>query len=166
MNEFRFRLVDEGVSVRLSGIEASFLRDAIELLEGMGTAEDDPGAARLNPPVYLGDHEADVEWRRLAGGELQTSRRADRSAFELVLDAIDKAGAEGIEMAEVVISDLEAAAILRVLNEVRLVLAARWGVDTAEDFDDLRPEADDVLSFLGWLVTDLADVLGEALDAR
>lgn len=166
MNELRFRLVDEGVSVRLSGIETSFLRDAIELLEGMGTAEDDPGTARLNPPVYLGDPEADAEWRRLAGGELQTSRRADRSAFELVLDAIDEAGAEGIEMAEAVISGLEAAAILRVLNEVRLVLAARWGVDTPEDFDDLRPEADDVLSFLGWLVTDLADVLGEALDAR
>jgi hypothetical protein len=97
---------------------------------------------------------------------LRTSRRADRSAFELVLDAIDEAGAEGTEMAEAVISDLEAAAILRVLNEVRLVLAARWGVDTPEDFDDLRPEADDVLAFLGWLVTDLADVLGEALDAR
>lgn len=166
VSEFRFRLVDEGVSARLSGVEVSFLRDAVELLEGVGTSEDDPGAARLNPPVYLGDPEADAEWRRLAGDELRTSRRADRSAFELVLDAIDEAGAEGTEMAETVVSDLEAAAILRVLNEVRLVLAARWGVDTPEDFDDLRPEAEDVLAFLGWLVTDLADVLGEALDAR
>ncbi len=165
VRDFLFRLEQGSVVARLTGVEASFLKDAVEILEGLGTPEEDPGAARLHPPVYLGDPEADTEWRRLAGGELRTSRRADRSSFQLVLDAVEEGGATGSDTGEATISLLEAAAFLRVVNEVRLVLAARWGIDTAEDFEDLRPEADDVLTFLGWIVTELAEVLGDALDS-
>ena len=166
MADSRFDLVDDGVEMRANGTEVRLLRDAVVLLESLGTPDDDPGAARLSPPVYLGDPEADAEWRRLAGSELDSSRRSDRSAFDLVLDALAEGGAEGDKIGATIISDLEAAAFMRVVNEVRLVLAARWGVDTAEDFARLRPEADDVLVFLGWLVSDLADSLGEVLDTR
>lgn len=163
MADSRFELVTGGVEMTANGIEVQFLRDAVVLLEGVGTPENDPGAARLSPPVYLGDPEADVEWRRLAGSELTSSRRADRSALDLVLGALEEGGAEGDTVGSAVISQLEAAAFMRVVNEIRLVLAARWRVDTAEDFARLRPEADEVLGFLGWLVSDLASVLGDAL---
>lgn len=166
MADSRFELVGDGVEVRANGIEVRFLGDAVVLLEGVGNPENDPGAARLSPPVYLGDPESDAEWRRLAGGELNSSRRADRSAFELVLGALEEGGADGEAMGSAVITELETAAFMRVINEVRLVLAARWGVDTEEDFARLRPEADQVLGFLGWLITDLAEVLSEVLDAR
>jgi len=163
-----FRLVPEGVEVRFTPGEARLLADLPHVLAGLGAEAEDPGAARLNPPVYLGDPEADAEWRRLAGSELNSARRADRSAFEMVVDAVlehvdDRDPAEE-EPESVVISEEEAGAFLRVVNEVRLVLGARWGIDGPDDFEHLRPEAGEVLSYLGWLVTEIAEVLGAALD--
>lgn len=156
-----FRLVDEGVEVELSPAEATILHDVLTVLSRMGDPSEDPGAARLRPPVYLDDPEADAEWQRLAGSELSSARRADRSAFEMVLEAVDSTHAEG--GSTVVVSVAEAEALMRVLNDVRLVLAARWGVDTPEGHDHLRPEASNILSFLGWLVSDLAIVLAGGL---
>lgn len=158
----RFRVVSEGVAVELPAHEVAFLGDLVELLAGLGTPEDDAGAARLNPPAYLGEPEANQEWKRFAGTELNAARRADRSAFELVLEAVGQAREERTGPA--VISLLEAQAVLRVANDARLVLGARWGVETADDYENLRPEAADILAFLGWLVSDLAIVLGGALD--
>lgn len=162
----RFWLDEAGIGVRFAGVEVHLLRDALAILEGLGTPEDDPGAARLSPPAYLGDAEADSEWRRFAGTELDSARRADRSAVDLLLDAVETGGALDDRVGTTVASALEAAAFLRVVNEMRLVLAARWGIDTAEDYDALRPEAGDVLNFLGWIITDLTDVLSETLDRQ
>lgn len=155
-----FRLVPTGVEVDFSLEEAAFLSDLPRVLADLGETADDPGAARLNPPAYLGDPEAEAEWRRFAGGELDAARRADRSSFETVMAAV----AEADDEAPVVMSLEEAGAFMRVANEVRLVLGARWGIDVPEDFDDLRPEASAVLSFLGWIVEELAAVLASALD--
>lgn len=156
-----FHLVPDGVRVDLRPEESLLVGDVLSVLGRMGDPAEDPGAARLQPPVYLDDPEADAEWRRLAGSELSAARRADRSALEMVLEAVDTAHLEG---GEVVVSVGEAEAMMRVLNEVRLVLAARWGVDSPGDYDHLRPEASSVLSFLGWLVSELAIVLGGGLE--
>jgi hypothetical protein len=155
-----FRLVGDGVAVDLAPEESIFLGDVLAVLARVGDPGEDPGAARLQTPAYLDDPAADSEWRRLAGSELNAARRADRSALEMVLEAIDTARAEGETP---VISVAEAEAMMRVLNDVRLVLAARWGVDSADSYDDIRPEASDILSFLGWLVSELAIVLGGGL---
>lgn len=155
-----FRLVAEGMEVDFSPEESILVSDVLSVLGRLGDPSEDPGAARLAPPVYMDDPEADAEWRRLAGAELNAARRADRSALEMVLEAVDTAQAEG---GAVVVSVAEAEAMMRVLNEARLVLAARWGVDTPDAYDDLRPEASNVLSFLGWLVSELAIVLGGGL---
>ena len=123
-----FAVVPEGVQLRLTDIEVTFLTDLPRLLAGLGTAESDPAAARLAPPVYLGDPEADAEWRRLAGTELEASRRADRSAFESVLEAVSDSLPESAasdreeSVGSAVISRAEADAVLRVVNEARLVL--------------------------------------------
>jgi hypothetical protein len=156
-----FRLVDNGVEATFASHEVAFLSDLPRVLARLGDPGDDPGAARLNPPVYLGDPESEEEWRRFAGGELEASRRADRSAFEMVVDALAEQDADP---AAVVISDEEAGAFMRVANEVRLVLGARWGIDGPDDYDRLRSEAGAVLGFLGWVVSEMAEVLGQALD--
>lgn len=155
-----FHLVEEGVEVHLAPEESLLLGDVLAVLGRLGDPSEDPGAARLEPPVYLDDPDADAEWRRLAGSELNAARRADRSALAMVLEAVDAAHAEG---GDVVVSVAEAEAMMRVLNEVRLVLAARWGVDSPDSYDRLRPEASNLLSFLGWLVSELAIVLGGGL---
>ena len=168
-----FAFVDGDIEVRLSPTEVAFLSDVPQVLGGLGDPTDDPGAARLSPPVYLDDPEAESEWRRLSDSELEASRRADRAAFETVISSVALAGkgddvddgANGEDsVGTALISRTEADAFIRVVNEVRLVLGSRWGIDTADDYEDLRPEAADVLSFLGWLVSDMAEVLEEALD--
>lgn len=162
-----FMIVGEGIEVRFSAGEIAFLSDVPKILAELGDPDLDPGAARLSPPVYLDDPEAEEEWRRLSGSELEASRRADRAAFEAVLEAvsgsIDKSeGEDGVGFTTITRGDADA--LIRVLNEVRLVLGSRWGIDTAGDYERLRPEASDVISYLGWLVSDLADVLSEALE--
>ncbi|CAN5774247.1 hypothetical protein BH23ACT5_BH23ACT5_23470 [soil metagenome] len=139
-------------------VEVAVLADLIGVLSELGDATSDPGAARLDPPVYLGDPDADAEWRRLAGAELVASRRADRSSFETVVDLVEEGGVE--------MSRAEAEAFLRVVNDVRLVLGARWNIDGPDDFDKLRAEAADIMAYLGWLVTDLTEVLSERLGPR
>lgn len=156
-----FRLVADGFEVSLSPEEVVFFGDLLRLLGGLGHKEDDPGAARLDPPVYLGDPEADAEWKRFARTELDTARTADRSSLEMVLDALSAAHARGEH--SVVVSFEEANAMLRVVNEARLVLGARWGIDTADDYERLRPEASEIMDYLGWIVSDLAITLSGAI---
>lgn len=153
-----FDPVADGIEVRFDDEEIQVLADLPRVLAGLGDPDSDPGAARLTPQAYPDDDEADREWRRYAGGELETARSADRSAFEMVIEA----AADG----PTVISVEEAAAFLRVVNEVRLVLGARWGLETADDYGDLRPEARQVLGQLGWLIEDLSEVLRARMDGR
>lgn len=157
-----FRLADDGVEVRFVAEEVALLTDVTRLLAGLGTTESDRGAARLQPPVYLDDPEADAEWHRLAGSELDQARRADRSAVEAILE---QAGANQ-PLEPITVSIPEANAMMRVVNDARLVLGARWGIDEPEDYEELRPEAEEVLSFLGWVVSELAVVLGGSLRRR
>lgn len=159
-----FRLVDDVVEATFAPHEVAFLADLPRVLADLGDPGEDPGAARLNPPAYLGDREAEDEWRRFAGGELDASRRADRSSFEMVVSTLADEG--DAEAATIAMSVEEAGAFMRVVNEVRLVLGARWGVDGPDDYERLRPEAGAVLSFLGWIVSELAGVLGQLLDRR
>ncbi len=153
----RFARVGDGIEVNLQAGEVGFLAGVLEVLAGLGGPEEDAGAARLSPPAYPDDPDADEEWRRFAGGELDRARRADRSSFELVVQA----AADG----PTVMSMGEASAFLRVVNEVRLVLGARWGVEGPDDYDTLRTEAGDALGYLGWVVAELAELLSSEFES-
>ena len=84
------------------------------------------------------------------GGELAESKAADRSAFTEIL-----AGAEaGID-----ISELEAYAMLRVLTETRLVIAARAGLEIEEDYETLDEHTLAVLNTLALLQESLIEAL-------
>lgn len=114
---------DGWITARLEEAEREFLLDLIAMLDSVGAEADDPGARRLDVPVYLGDEEATAEWRRLMGDQLGDGRVRDRATFR-------KALAEG---SDVRLDEVGALSVLRVINEARLVLAARLGIEVEAD---------------------------------
>lgn len=148
-----FRTVAGRIEVRLSPEERLFLGDVLPLLAGIGARGSDPAADRLQVPVYLDDPDSNEEWWRLMGSELDAGRRSDRAIFEKTISG------EG----PVELSNSEADAVLRVLNEARLTLGARFGIDIEEDHDDLPEDSRQVLDYLGWIQEELTLELMRAL---
>lgn len=148
-----FRTTREGIEVDLSSDERLFLGDVLPLLAGIGARGSDPAADRLQVPVYLDDPEANEEWWRLMGKDLEAARQSDRSIFKKVVESDDP----------VLLDDEEADAVLRVLNEARLALGARFGVDVESDHDDLPEDSRQVLDYLGWIQEELTVELMRAL---
>jgi hypothetical protein len=149
----RFRTTEEGIRVELGPEERLFLGDVLPLLAGIGAPGSDPAADRLHVPVYLDDPEANEEWWRLMGQDLEAARQADRTVFQKVVSS-DEPVTLGAEDAD---------AMLRVLNETRLALGARLGIDVEEDHDDLPAESRQVLDYLGWIQEELTIELTRAL---
>lgn len=148
-----FETVDGTIEVRLSPEERAFLGDVLPLLAGIGAPGADPAADRLQVPVYLDDPDANAEWWRLMGSELEAGRRADRAVFERTVSSHQP----------IALSDAEADAVLRVLNEARLALGARFGIDVEDDHDDLPEDSRQVLDYLGWIQEELTLELMKAL---
>jgi hypothetical protein len=140
----------DGLEVQMPDWMVAFLSDIPELLTTIGSVEGDPAAERLEIPVYLDDAEANEDWWRWMGGELDESKAADRSAFAEILPAAEQG---------VVISELEAFAMLRVLNETRLVIAARGGVEIEADYETLDEHTHAVLNTLALLQESLIEAL-------
>ena len=150
-----FRPHPEGVEVKLPDWLVAFLSDVPLLLEGVGDQEGDPAAERFRPPVYLDDQESSDDWWHWMGSELEQSKVADRSAFELIIaDA-----ATGV-----VASPAEAEAMMRVLGQARLVLAARMGVDIEADYESLDAHSAAVLDTLAQLQEALIHALSQSTD--
>jgi len=140
-----FRTTRDGIRVQLAPEERLFLGDVLPLLAGVGASGSDPAADRLNVPVYLDDPESNEEWWRLMGPDLDAARRADRAVLARVV-----AGDESMT-----ITVEEADAVLRVLNEARLALGARFGIDVESDHDDLSEDSRQVMDYLGWIQEEL-----------
>ena len=147
-----FKTTRKGIVVSFSPEERSFLGDVLPLLSGIGETGVDPAATRLNVPVYLDDHDASDEWWRLMGQDLRAARTSDRSAFSRAISAEAKA-----------LDDEDANAVLRVLNEARLVLGARMGVEIEDDHERLPDDSRQVLDYLGWIQEELTLELSRML---
>jgi hypothetical protein len=63
----------------------------------------------------------------------------------------------------VILSNEEADAFLRVLNQARLVLGARLGIEVEEDHERVQPESREALDYLGWIQEELMVELTRAL---
>lgn len=148
-----FKTVSDGIRVDLTPEERMFLGDVLPLLAGIGAPGDDPAADRLRVPVYLDDPEANNEWWRLMGEDLDAARRADRAVLQKVTSN-DEA---------VTLSVDDADAMLRVLNEARLALGARFGVEVEEDHDELPEDSRQVMDYLGWIEEELTFELMRSL---
>jgi hypothetical protein len=142
----------DGLEVQMPDWMVAFLSEIPELLATVGPVGEDPAAGRFQVPVYLDDAEANADWWRWMGRELDESKAADRSAFAEILTAAE----EGV-----VVSELEAYAMLRVLTETRLVIAARAGLEIEADYETLDEHTLAVLNTLALLQENLI----EALDA-
>jgi Domain of unknown function (DUF2017) len=148
-----FRSVRRGIQVDLNAEEKVFLGGLLEMLVGLPREGEDPASKRLRVPVYLDDREANAEWWRLMGSELDTARQTDRHLFKRVMDS----------SAAIKLTDEEADAFLRVLNEGRLALGARFRLEIEEDHDKLPEDQRQILDFLGWLEEELTTELTRSL---
>lgn len=140
-----FKPVRGGIKAQFSTEERIFLGDVLPMLAGIGAPGVDPAADRLRVPVYLDDPDANAEWWRLMGEDLEAARRFDRTVFQKVVES------DG----PVVLDDDDANAVLRVLNEARLALGARLGIDIEEDHEHISEEGRQVMDYLGWVQEEL-----------
>jgi hypothetical protein len=148
-----FRTTRKGIEADLSPEERVFLGDVLPLLAGIGAPGVDPAADRLKVPVYLDNPDANEEWWRLMGQDLVASRQADRTVFGKMV---------GSDVPIVLTTD-EADAVIRVLNQARLALGARLGIDVEEDHEQLPEDSRQVMDYLGWIQEELTMELMRAL---
>lgn len=148
-----FRARADGIEVSLNPEMRMFLGDVLPMLAAIGDSKDDPAAQRLQVPVYLDDTDSNEEWWRLMGPDLDAARRADRRVFKRVVESEEP----------LTLSDDEADAFLRVLNESRLALGARMGVEVEADYEELSEGSRTVLAYLGAILEELTDELSDRL---
>jgi Domain of unknown function (DUF2017) len=144
------------------GTDAHEQLDPLAAMVGIGTATqvpDDPALARLLPDAYGEDPEASAEFRRYTELSLRESKRAQAELARATLADPDRD----------VLSDAEADAWLRALNDLRLALGTR--LDVTEDLEAERaalealPEGDprivmyDIYDWLGYLQATLLQAL-------
>ena len=150
-----FLPVPDGILVTLTPEDLELLSQLPEFLASLGDPASDPAAARLRAPVYREDDDESEEWWRLMADEFREARAADRSAFEMILESAS---------AGTVASVAEAEAFLRVVNESRLALAARLGVEEEGDMELLEEDDQGALDYLAGIQQLLVvALLGEEL---
>lgn len=138
--------------------------------EGPTELPDDPALARLFPDAYTdlgpdGDAAAaSAEFRRYTENDLRARKRDDAQALIRSLEAL---APEGRKRETLRLKPDECRQWLGALNDLRLVMASRLGIEADEDFDVLLDLPDDdprhplALTY-GWLTT-LQDTLVEAM---
>jgi len=173
-----FRAASGGVTARFAAPQARIVRDLVgqiaELVGGdlpggeqdefaveLGLSDstelpDDPVLARLLPDGYTEDPEAAVEFRRYTEQGLRDGKVA---AARTVLETLPARGGR------IRLTEADARAWLRALNDVRLALGVRLGV--TDDFDEQSSEIDsaDPRSAYVWVYHWLAYLQESLVDA-
>lgn len=123
----------------------------------------DPVVRRLFPPAVSEDEEADAELRRLMRDDLLEGRRR---GLEALLTILERAEPHRGERLRVELADDEPMLVLGVLNDLRLALGARLGI---EQLDRERLREDDpevatlaVMDHLAWIQESLLRILDPA----
>lgn len=147
-------------TIELVGWEVRTLRELVEQLQQLytGTSTDDPALGRLAPDAYADAGDA-REFRRLTASDAFARRRADADVVLTALPASDAADGDATPV-PISLDPSEAAALLRTLNALRLVISVRLDIthDDPHDAGDPRFGVYDWLGFrLDDLVTRLAD---------
>ena len=124
-----------------------------QLREQLLASTDDPSVRRLFPPAYPDDAERDAGYQVLTRDELLEHRLAALDTVEGSLDGTD-------------LDDAGLTAWMSTLNSLRLVLGTRLDVDEelpVLDEDDPLASAYAVYEYLGWLLSQVVDVLSRDL---
>lgn len=170
-----FARTDEGVRVTLDEQHALLLRrvpdDVLGVLDEPAEGVDelqrrgrgaDPARARLFPRAYLDptEEQAEDDWQRMVHPELLAAKR---SAARTMAATLERARSERGRVV-VELDGSEAEAWLGVLNDLRLVLGTRLGIEEDVDLDALDPEDPDGAGRLFYVfLTAVAGGLVEAL---
>ncbi len=117
----RFRGREGVIEMRLRPDEVRALSLLPRLLESVGHDPRDPAAERLSVEAYPDDEEAQAEYGRLMAPEMDQQRQADRAVLSSSL--------ESAQDGPVDLTPAAADSWLLVVNEARLALAARLGIE-------------------------------------
>jgi hypothetical protein len=143
---------NRAVWVELSAAEVELLSSVPKWLGDVGTDPTDPAGPRLYQSAYPDDPIASAEFEVKYAADLEDARSADRSSFaETLPDAV----------AGVSLTEEQTAAWMRVIGDVRLVFAARMGIEdnTWERQDHPDPQMR-LVHYLTYLQSGLIDALG------
>ncbi len=157
MPSFRSRAVKRRRDGRYELHFSDELRELLRSLAGQMTEliedePEDPSLRRLFPTAYTDDPFRDAEYQVMSGDRLRDGRKASYEMLERVIG-------------HQVVTDDELGALLRALNDVRLVVGTR--LDVSEDDEPFGSEADpdDPADQLRWLYDVLTLVQSEVVDA-
>lgn len=112
--------------------------------------------ARLYPPAFPDDPDAEAAYADLVLTDLVDTRRDRVAIMAATLDARD-------------LDDAQAAAWLGTLNDLRLIMGSGLGIEAGDDLPDPDDPGDPdamreaVFAYLGWLVAAFVDVLADSL---
>lgn len=111
--------------------------------------------ARLYPPAFPDDPEAEAAYADLVHADLVDMRRDRVAIVEATPDADE-------------LDDAQAAAWMATLNDLRLVLGSSLGIEDGDGATTPDPDGPDavreaVFAYLGWLVAAFVDALADAL---
>lgn len=165
-----FKSTRKGVSIHLDAGEASILRSLVEQILGLvepgstgddpleralgigpAQASSDPVLARLFPSAYTGDDEASGEFRRYTEATLRDGKRADAATL-----------LETAEPGKLELSQEQAQAWLRALNDVRLALGVRLEV-TEEIHEEIAAMSEDDPRYPAYVTYDWLTYLQDTL---
>ncbi len=146
-------LADGAIGVELEGDARALLASLpLQLSELMTQRPDDPGLARLSPPAYVSNAEAEAEYKRYTGDDLADRRRAQLEQLATT------AGATRLDAAQ-------ADAWLTALNALRLYLGTTLDVSEETEAEDYADEHDRaafaLLHYLGGLQDLLLSAVAE-----
>jgi hypothetical protein len=127
-----FEVSADEYRLRLEPIERAVLRSIVGVLD-LG---DDAGG-RLDYTAHPGDPDADRRYRDLVAGSLDELRVEDRRRFETVVSGAASPPA-AVE------------SFMRVVGEIRLILAARAGIED-DGWEQDAATDDPEVAMLGWL---------------
>jgi hypothetical protein len=136
-------------------IVASLVDELRAELEDPESAVPGGALARLYPPAFPDDPDAEAAYGDLVHADLVDTRRDRVATVAATLDAVE-------------LDDAQAAAWMGVLNDLRLVLGSSLRIEdednaTAPDPDDPDAMREAVFAYLGWLVAAFVDALADAL---
>lgn len=167
---FPFDPRPDGVEVQVGADPLLALELIPDLLDSVGAAEGDPAVRRLTPSAYPDDQEAQEEYGRMINPELERERKADRRILNDLLAARERVAVSGKKSQKTespgtkALSAEDADGLLRVMNESRLTLAARLGIE--DESWEKPPESPDqeaphlmLLRYLTYLQEALIDAL-------
>jgi hypothetical protein len=137
-----FRRHGDRIRMQLEPIEVELLRDTRDGVRAALAGGDltDPIIRRLFPRTLVGDEHADAELRRLLHDDLLAARLAGLDALVEVLDR----GTPHRGHLRVDLEEDEPALVLGVLNDLRLAIGARVGI---EDLDRRSLAEDDPVTY-------------------